>query len=66
LEELNERFAELAPFVFDYNYTVSRERKQDVVHQIHEYYLQSRSITTQTTKELIQVNFKIHHISVSI
>jgi hypothetical protein len=56
LEELNERFVELAPFIFDYNYTVSEDRKKSVVAQIHEFYMQGRPVTLQTTKELIQVN----------
>ncbi|KDR06604.1 venom carboxylesterase-6-like [Zootermopsis nevadensis] len=55
LEELNERFDELAPFIFDYNYTVSADRKKYVVARIRDHYLQGRPVTPETTQEIIQM-----------
>ncbi|KAJ9581386.1 hypothetical protein L9F63_023436 [Diploptera punctata] len=55
LAELNKRFAELAPHIFHYNYTVPNDKKQEVVQKLREYYLQNREISLETIKGLTEM-----------
>jgi lysine/ornithine N-monooxygenase len=57
LNELQTRFAEVAPHVLDYNYTVPDEQKQAVAQSIHQFYLQGKAISTETVSNIIQVSY---------
>jgi hypothetical protein len=58
LNEIQNRFSELAPLILDYNYTVSEKQKLAVAQSIHQFYLQGKTISTDTTCNFIQVRRK--------
>jgi hypothetical protein len=55
LNELQNKFTELAPHVLDYNFTVMEEQKQAVAQRIHQHYFHGKTISTETTSNIIQV-----------
>jgi len=55
LNEIQNRFSELAPLILDYNYTVSEKQKLAVAQSIHQFYLQGKTISTDTTCNFIQM-----------
>jgi len=58
LNEIENRFSTLAPLILDYNYTVSEKQKLAVAQRIHQFYLQDKTISTDTTCNFIQVRWK--------
>lgn len=57
LNEIQNRFSEVAPLILDYNYTVSEKQKLAVAQNIHQFYLQGKTISTDTTCNFIQVRW---------
>lgn len=55
LNEIENSFNGLAPLILDYNFTVPEEQKQAVSQSIHQFYLQGKTISTETTSNIIQV-----------
>jgi len=45
LNEIQNRFSEVAPFILDYNYTVSEKLKLAVAQSIHQFHLQGKTIS---------------------
>ncbi|PNF28712.1 Venom carboxylesterase-6 [Cryptotermes secundus] len=62
LNELQTRFAEVAPHILDYNYTVADEQKQAVAQSIHQFYLHGKAISTETTSNIIQMTGDRHFV----
>jgi len=58
LNEIQNRFSEVAPLILDYNYTVSEKQKLAAAQSIHQFYLQGKKISTDTTCNFIQVRRK--------
>jgi lysine/ornithine N-monooxygenase len=61
LNELQTRFAEIAPHILDYNYTVPDEQKQAVAQSIQQFYFQGKAISTETVSNIIQVSYTGKH-----
>jgi hypothetical protein len=55
LNEIENRFSEVAPLILDYNYTVPEEQKLAVAQRIHQFYLQGKTISKDTTCNFIEV-----------
>lgn len=55
LNGIQNRFSEVAPLILDYNYTVSEKQKLAVAQSIQQFYLQGKTISTDTTCNFIQV-----------
>uniref|UniRef100_A0A1L8DJ77 Carboxylic ester hydrolase n=1 Tax=Nyssomyia neivai TaxID=330878 RepID=A0A1L8DJ77_9DIPT len=55
LEELGERWIELAPIVLDYNGTVSRTDLDDLSQRIYHYYLGTENLSRQTFDSLVKM-----------
>jgi hypothetical protein len=55
LNEIQNRFSDVAPLILDYNYTVSEKQKLAVAQSIHQFYLQGKTISTDTTRNIIEV-----------
>lgn len=55
VEEFNLRYLELAPYVFDFNYTVERDQHQIVAQKIKEYYVGKKPFSRNTFKEMIKM-----------
>jgi hypothetical protein len=55
MNEIQNRFSEVAPLILDYNYTVSEKQKLAVAQGIHQFYLQGKTISKDTTCNFIQV-----------
>ncbi|KDR15440.1 Esterase FE4 [Zootermopsis nevadensis] len=62
LNEVQNRFSELAPLILDYNYTVPEEQKQAVAQSIHQFYLQGKTISPETTSNFIQMTGDRHFV----
>lgn len=58
MNEIQNRFSEVAPLILDYNYTVSEKQKLAVAQSIRQFYLQGKTISTDTTCNFIQVRWK--------
>jgi len=58
LNEIQNRLSEVAPLILDYNYTVSEKQKLAVAQSIHQFYLQGKTLSPDTTCNFIQVRFK--------
>nr|ANK58173.1 carboxylesterase [Stegobium paniceum] len=55
LPDLERRWLELAPFVLDYNYTISPDQKNKISEKIKNYYLHGEPISRKTYHELVQM-----------
>lgn len=55
LPEIEQRWEELAPHLFDYNYTVPKAEHASVAQKIKSYYLKDQPVSRATFNELIQV-----------
>jgi len=55
MNEIQNTFSEVAPLILDYNYTVSEKQKLAVARSIHQFYLQGKTISTDTTCNFIQM-----------
>jgi len=58
LNEIQNRFSVVAPLILDYNHTVSEKQKLAVAQSIHQFYLRGKTLSTDTTCNLIEVRFK--------
>ncbi|KAJ9595642.1 hypothetical protein L9F63_013172, partial [Diploptera punctata] len=54
LQELEDRFQEIAPYLLHYNYTVVKDKKKEVADKIRSFYLKGKPISPETVKEIIQ------------
>lgn len=56
LPQLEKRWAELAPYVLDYDYTVRPEDKESVAAKIKEHYFKDKPISLASFGNLVQVS----------
>ncbi|GFG40741.1 hypothetical protein Cfor_06019 [Coptotermes formosanus] len=62
LNEIQNRFSDVAPLILDYNYTVSEKQKLAVAQSIHQFYLQGKTISTDTTRNIIEMAGDRHFV----
>lgn len=62
LNEIQNRFSEIAPLILDYNYTVSEKQKLAVAQSIHQFYLQGKTISTDTKCNFIEMAGDRHFV----
>ncbi|XP_022907877.2 venom carboxylesterase-6-like [Onthophagus taurus] len=55
LEELEEKWNELAPLVFDYNYTVSKDDMEKVSKDIKKVYFKDKAVSKDSFRDLVAI-----------
>ncbi|GLH12015.1 Venom carboxylesterase-6 [Gryllus bimaculatus] len=55
LQDLNEKFNDIAPHLLFFNYTVNNQEKNQVSDKIRQYYFQDKPILQESRQELIQM-----------
>lgn len=57
MNEINNRWNEIAPHLLDYNNTVAPEKRDKVSQAIRKFYYHDQQISVENYKPLVQVSF---------